>query len=153
MTTLSLRSLGHLMRRARGAWSDVPPDGDDVQAVEEILTPTEFTLWSAMAERDKRHSIEVLARFDAAGPPVARHIRAAVLLHDAGKIDSGLGFSMRVLATVIGPRGRLFRLYHDHERLGVERARRMGVSEDVLEVLERRVSKDMLERLDVADDI
>lgn len=149
----SLRALGHLIRRARGSWSDRPPSRESAQIARDVLTPTEHALWSAMADRDKRHSLEVLARFDSTGPLMARHIRAAVLLHDAGKIESGLGFWSRIFATLIGPRGRRFTLYHDHERLGASRARRMGVSEEVLAVLERRSNKDILERFDVADNV
>lgn len=80
-----------------------------------------------MQGRDQRHSLEVLARFDMLLPGSTRQRRAAALLHDIGKTASGLGWTMRVVATVVGPRGRRFALYHDHERIGSEMLR--GVSD------------------------
>ena len=40
------------------------------------------------------------------------------MLHDIGKLDSGLGTAGRVLASVVGPRTKRLRRYHDHEAIG-----------------------------------
>ena len=53
-----------------------------------------------------------------AGPTATRAEMAGALLHDVGKIEAGLGTFGRVAATVVGPRTRRFRLYHDHEAIG-----------------------------------
>lgn len=110
----------HLVRRALGSWSNpaLPPEG--LRIARETLTDAEYSLWSGMQGRDQRHSLHVLARFDASMPGALRPWRAAALLHDVGKTASDLGWTMRIVATLLGPRGRRFRLYHDHERIGAE---------------------------------
>ena len=45
---------------------------------------------------------------------------AGALLHDVGKLESGLGTLARVVATIVGPRTARFRRYHDHERIGAD---------------------------------
>ena len=40
------------------------------------------------------------------------------MLHDIGKLDSGLGTVGRVVASVVGPRTQRLRRYHDHEAIG-----------------------------------
>jgi hypothetical protein len=37
-----------------------------------------------------------------------------------GKTVSDLGWFMRVVATIVGPRGVAFAMYHDHEKLGAQ---------------------------------
>ena len=73
-----------------------------------------------MQFRDQRHSIVVFRRFVEMAPDAIREERAAALLHDVGKNVSGLGFTSRVVATVVGPRSRRFAEYHNHENLGAE---------------------------------
>ena len=51
---------------------------------------------------------------------------AGALLHDVGKVQSGLGTWGRVAATVVGPRTRRFRQYHDHEQIGANMAAQAG---------------------------
>lgn len=53
-------------------------------------------------------------------PPAKRTEQAAALLHDVGKTVSGLGWLMRIVATIVGPRGSAFAMYHDHENLAVQ---------------------------------
>jgi predicted methyltransferase len=60
-------------------------------------------------------------------PPAKRTEQAAALLHDVGKTVSGLGWFLRILATVVGSRGVRFAMYHDHENLGVQMLQ--GISE------------------------
>ena len=73
-----------------------------------------------MTVQDRRHSILVARRFVEFAPEASRAEVAAALLHDVGKLASGLGTFARVVATVVGPRTDRFRPYHDHERLGAE---------------------------------
>ena len=80
-----------------------------------------------MSNPDRRHAIQVTRRFESrlgasyAESPVAdRRVLAAGLMHDVGKIRCGLGTCARVVATLVGPRCKRFRLYHDHETIGVE---------------------------------
>jgi hypothetical protein len=51
---------------------------------------------------------------------------AGALLHDAGKVEAGLGTFGRVVATVVGPRTARFRSYHDHEAIGARLADAAG---------------------------
>jgi len=60
-------------------------------------------------------------------PPAKRTEQAAALLHDIGKTVSDLGWLMRIIATLVGPRGVRFAMYHDHENLGVQMLQ--GISE------------------------
>ncbi len=110
----------HLVKRAVSSLSQTPPTSQDIAVVAQVLNVAEFAVWSDMQFRDQRHSIVVLRRFDVLVPGAVTAERAAALLHDVGKNISGLGFFLRVIATVVGPRGQRFIAYHDHERLGAE---------------------------------
>lgn len=123
----SVARVRHLVRRAVGSWSNAAPPPAGLDIARQTLNDAEYSLWTGMQGRDQRHSLEVLARFDTLLPGATRQSRAAALLHDIGKTASGLGWTMRVVATVVGPRGRRFCLYHDHERIGSEMLR--GVSD------------------------
>ncbi len=66
------------------------------------MLPGERALWRRLSGPDRRHAVGV-ARAVATGMPSApRPVLAAALLHDVGKVDSGLGTFARVPATVIG---------------------------------------------------
>jgi Flp pilus assembly protein TadB len=93
---------------------------------ESLLTAGERDLWRRMAVADRRHSIVVARRFADRRPEATREELAGALLHDVGKIEAGLGTFARVLATIVGPRTRRFRAYHDHERLGADVLDRSG---------------------------
>lgn len=129
--------MGHLVRRFAGALSPAGPDREAEKWVEETLTAPELALWRRMSGPDRRHAVGVARRVvvalgpDEATPPV----RAAALLHDVGKVESGLGTLGRVPATVVGMvsghrraerwasgRGPLRRVgrYLDHSRIGAE---------------------------------
>lgn len=108
----------HLSRRAWTSMSNAPLSGKDVEIAERLLTVDEFDLWWSMQPRDQAHSIAVLRRFIDSYPPATRAEQAAALLHDVGKNASRLGWSGRILATIVGPRGERFRKYHDHEMIG-----------------------------------
>jgi putative nucleotidyltransferase with HDIG domain len=117
-----MASIAHLARRFAGSVSTRPPVDLDEAWARSHLLDAEVTLWDRMGPADRRHSIEVARRFvelaAASGTTIDRPAIAAALLHDVGKLDSGLGTCSRVLATVIGPKGDRFRRYHDHEVIG-----------------------------------
>jgi len=105
-----------------------------------------------MQYRDQRHSIVVLRRFDVMAITAVTAERAAALLHDVGKKISNLGFSLRVIATVVGSRGQRFIAYHDHERLGAELLRSISDPRTV-ELVGGLVDDEISLLLKAADDI
>lgn len=116
----------HLVRRFVTSLSSSPPGpADDVWA-RRSLGESEVALWESMPSPDRRHSIEVARRFAARRPGATRAELAGALLHDVGKVSSGLGTFGRVAATVIGPRTDRFASYHDHEAIGAHMAREAG---------------------------
>lgn len=118
--------LAHLTRRFLRSLDPRPPSDVDLLEVRAILSPSEFELWSSLPSHDRRHSLDVLRRFDSMVPDANAPERAAALLHDVGKVSSSLGRIARVAATIVGPRGRRFREYHDHERIGADLLHRSG---------------------------
>lgn len=115
-----MKKLWHLVKRAVTSLSNEPLSGADVERAERLLLPQEFELWWSMPPRDQRHSLQVYERFMRFYPPAKRTEQAAALLHDVGKTVSGLGWLMRIVATIVGPRGVAFAMYHDHENIAVQ---------------------------------
>lgn len=128
----------HLAARFFTSLSNDPPEPADDAWAESQLLPGEVALWRRMSNQDKRHSITVARRFLAARPEATRAEIAGALLHDVGKIECGLGTWGRVVATLVGRRGRRFRLYHDHERIGSELAAAAGSDHDTVEMIAER---------------
>jgi hypothetical protein len=97
---------GHLAGRFFGALRPGGPSPADRAWVESVLEPGEFALWARQPGHDQRHSAGVARRVEAAlaGGPHAGDTRwpACALLHDIGKLASGLGIPARVLATLVG---------------------------------------------------
>lgn len=95
--------LTHLVRRFAGSmWPAGPPPADDAWATAS-LGPGEVALWRRMSGPDRRHAVGVARRTtDLLGPRATRPVVAAALLHDVGKVDSGLGPVRRSLATLAG---------------------------------------------------
>jgi hypothetical protein len=141
----------HLARRFLGSLVPWPPRPPDVAWVATVLTPEERSVWERMRRADRRHSIAVARRLEAAlaGTAHAGDPRwpAAALLHDSGKLDSRLGTFGRVGATlaaralgrerVLGwtaPGGvrRRVRLYLRHPDLGAERLALAGARPEVV---------------------
>ncbi len=120
-------TLAHLFRRAVTSLSNAVPAETEMALAESVLNREEFALWCTMDGRDMRHSMEVLRRFERNAPIATTAERAAALLHDVGKTQSGLGWCGRVFATVVGPRGRRFAAYHAHESIGAGMLR--GISD------------------------
>ena len=94
-------SAGHLVGRFFGSlWPFGPKQVDDDWAVDHLLD-TEVELWRRMPRADRRHGIGVARRTVVLlDDDAERSIVAAALLHDVGKIDSGLGTYLRVMATL-----------------------------------------------------
>jgi HD domain len=116
----------HLGRRFFSSLSRRPPGEDDERWAEHWLLPTEVELWRRMTNADRRHAIAVARRFADRRPRATRAEMAGALLHDVGKVESGLGTLARVAATVAGPRTARFRTYHDHESIGARLAEAAG---------------------------
>ncbi|HYI60951.1 MAG TPA: hypothetical protein VEW93_04005 [Acidimicrobiales bacterium] len=127
---------GHLVRRFVGSLAPGTVAGDDLAWVDGQLTEREGELWRSMPRADRRHSLAVARRVQAAlGAEATRPVLAAALLHDVGKVASGLGTYGRVMATLSGAvagrdmaeawsqtRGvtRRIGLYLRHEELGAD---------------------------------
>ena len=86
-------------------------------------------------------------------PVASRDHVAAALLHDVGKTRSDLSTGERVLATLVGPRTRRFREYHDHERIGWDMCREAGSSPATLDLLAGRADPAVVDALCRADNI
>jgi len=129
-----MTSTTHLARRFVTSLSHAPPPADDTAWAVGQLLPAESELWERMTVHDRRHSILVARRFVEFAPDAGRAEVAGALLHDVGKLASGLGTMSRVLATIVGPRTQRFRLYHDHERLGAEMLVAAGSSSVTIEL-------------------
>jgi hypothetical protein len=129
-----MSQIGHLRRRFAGSLSRREPDVADVAWVDSQLLDGESLLWHRMSAADRRHSIAVARRFDELGPWSREEISGA-LLHDVGKLESGLGTIGRVAATIVGPRTARFRRYHDHERIGAELLAGAGSSHVTVELV------------------
>lgn len=142
----------HLIKRAFGSFSQSPPNPIEIAKAQDVLNQAEFKTWTEMQNRDRRHSIAVLDRFDELAPTALQTERAAALLHDVGKNVSGLGFIARVVATLVGPRGKRFTDYHNHEALGAELL--IAISDPRTVDLVRGAANDEASRLlRAADDI
>lgn len=128
--------LGHLSRRFFSSLSRRPPERTDVAWALAKLLPGEATLWQQMPVQDRRHSIVVARRLTTLVEQPTRAELAGALLHDVGKLQSGLGTVSRVVATVVGSRTKRFRRYHDHEELGLEMLRRAGSDAGTLAVID-----------------
>jgi hypothetical protein len=142
----------HLIKRAFGSFSQSPPNPIEIAKAQDVLNQAEFKTWTEMQNRDQRHCVAVLDRFDELAPTALQTERAAALLHDVGKNVSGLGFIARVMATLVGPRGKRFAEYHNHETLGAELL--IAISDPRTVDLVRGAANDEASRLlRVADDI
>ncbi|HEY5876550.1 MAG TPA: hypothetical protein VIT64_14690 [Ilumatobacteraceae bacterium] len=138
---------GHLVRRFAGSLSRRPPSPDDCAWAMGSLLPGEADLWGQLSVQDQRHSIEVAHRFVAGSALLpGRAEVAAALLHDIGKIDSGLGTFGRVAATLWGAlggaraergSGRIGR-YLRHEAIGAELLVEVGSEARTLELVAGR---------------
>lgn len=92
----------HLARRFFGSLSPRPLDPVDDTWVAGILGVGERDLWQRMPLADRKHAAGVARAVTTMLDDPSRPVLAAALLHDVGKIESGLGTFGRVLATIVG---------------------------------------------------
>jgi hypothetical protein len=93
----------HLTRRFFGSLRPGGPKRADEEWAREQLLPSEVELWQRMRGADRRHAVGVARDVERAlGAEATRPVLAAALLHDVGKIESGLGVYGRVIATLCG---------------------------------------------------
>ena len=96
-----MSSAGHLVKRFFGSVLPIGPSAEDQAWALGVLLPGEQEVWGRMSRQDRRHAAAVARRTEAAlGDAAARPVLAAALLHDCGKVVSGLGTYGRVVATV-----------------------------------------------------
>ena len=96
-----LQHARHLAGRFFGSLHPGGPNAAEELWVASQLTAGERDVWRRMANPDRRHAVGVARRLHATvASPVERPVAAAALLHDCGKVVSGLGTYGRVLATV-----------------------------------------------------
>jgi hypothetical protein len=133
-----LAELGHLARRFVTSLSAAEPAEPDTTWAESQFIVGEVQLWRRLTSSDRRHAILVARRFESMGGSWSRDELAGALLHDVGKLDSGLGTFGRVVATIVGPRTDRLRRYHDHERIGAELLEAAGSSTITIELVHGR---------------
>lgn len=137
----------HLARRFLGALSPAAPSAPDESWAAGRLVGPELALFAAMANHDRRHAIGVARRALALrGVDAPDDLAAAALLHDVGKVHSGLGPVGRARATVrIAVLGRervraqvartewtrRVAIYADHPGLGAADLRARGARDRV----------------------
>nr|MDA8047566.1 hypothetical protein [Actinomycetota bacterium] len=95
-------SFRHLAARFFGALDPRGPAPEEEAWALGWLRPGEQLLWRRMSGPDRRHAAGVARDVDrllAPDPPV-REVMASALLHDVGKVESGLGTFSRVAVTV-----------------------------------------------------
>ena len=131
-----MASASHLVRRFFGSLRPGGPGEHAETWVAARLLPGELALWRRMSGPDRRHAVAVAERVERAlGHEATRPVIAAALLHDVGKVESGLRTYGRVVATlsakVAGPemastwrkqRGyaRKVGLYLQHDQIGAD---------------------------------
>jgi hypothetical protein len=97
-------SFRHLAERFFGALDPRGPDPVEEAWALGWLLPGEQQLWNRMSGPDRRHAAgvarEVAALLDDGRSLPGREVMAAALLHDVGKIESGLGTFARVGVTL-----------------------------------------------------
>jgi len=109
----------HLARRFFGSLAPGGPSAADAAWVEGLLSEAEMGLWRRMSGADQRHAAGVARTV--AKSSSDRAVLVAALLHDVGKVESGLGTFERVAATLARPaRPARWQPYYDHPRIGAE---------------------------------
>jgi hypothetical protein len=99
----TLATWRHLVARFAGSLRPGGPRKADEAWATASLLPGEVLLWRRMSGADRRHAVGVARHAAAAlGPEATRPVVAAALLHDVGKVDSGLGPVRRAVVTIAG---------------------------------------------------
>jgi hypothetical protein len=95
-------SLWHLVTRFFGSLRPGPPPPHDEVWAAEHLVAGERLIWERMSNPDRRHAVGVgRAVVAELGRDATRPVVAAALLHDSGKVVSGLRTPARVAATML----------------------------------------------------
>jgi hypothetical protein len=95
--------VAHLIRRFFGSLWPFGPRPADEAWVAGILSGEEHKLWRRMGRADRRHAVAAARRVERElGAEAMPAVLAAALLHDVGKVASGLGLVGRVVATMVG---------------------------------------------------
>ncbi len=143
--------LVNLIRRQVAALSRLQASPAEQAWAASVLQPAELGLWRRLSAHDQHHSVEVARGVERrlAGTEYAGDGRwlAAALLHDIGKVLSGLSLPERIVATLLGkviavraardwaaaPSGQKRRLglYLTHGPAGAEWIRSAGGREEV----------------------
>jgi hypothetical protein len=144
--------IDHLVRRALSSLNNSALSDSEISSALPWLNAEELALWFSMPPRDCRHSLQVHARFAELCPIASRDEHAAALLHDVGKISSGLGWMLRVVATVVGSRGVRFTEYHNHAVVGAQMLHGISTPRTIALVAEE-VDDDVSRALYAADNI
>jgi hypothetical protein len=98
-----MAKITHLVKRALTSALPLGPSRADEAWARAQLSDAERELWGRMSRSDRRHAAGVAHRVDALlGDAATPPVRAAALLHDVGKVESGLGTYRRVVATLSG---------------------------------------------------
>src|SRR6267143_1046869 len=103
MNGLMSRRIVHLAGRFFSSLLPLRVSARDREWVGSVLRPEELDLWSHLSSEDRRESVGVARRTEAAlaGTEHAGDARwlAAALLHDVGKLDARFGPVRRAVAT------------------------------------------------------
>jgi hypothetical protein len=148
-----MKLMNHLVRRYLRALSAKKPSSSDCVEVGRVLGNELFGLWMTMPIHDQAHSIVVWRRYLQLRPSASQSEEAAVLLHDIGKIKSGLGIHARVCATILGPRTKRWRMYSEHEAIGAEMLKSLNVDPIIVAIVLGEGHPDIQDALRKADDI
>jgi hypothetical protein len=93
----------HLARRFFGSLRPGGPKKSEDEWARSQLLPSEVRLWQRMSNPDRRHAAAVARDVERSlGHEASRPVLAAALLHDVGKVESGLRTYGRVIATLCG---------------------------------------------------
>lgn len=150
---VSRSSTRHLVKRFLMSLSRRALSVEQLAWVRKYLLEDESSLWTRMALSDQRHSLVVAQRFVTLKPDAQRDHIAAALLHDVGKVESDLGIAMRVIATLIGPRTKRLRAYHDHETIGLDLCIKAHSTTETLRVLRADSTDEIAALIRRADNI
>jgi hypothetical protein len=96
-----MATASHLVRRFLGSLRPGGPSAADRAWIDEQLLPAERPLWARLSGPDRRHAAGVAREVERIlGHEATRPVLAAALLHDVGKVESGLRTYGRVVATL-----------------------------------------------------
>lgn len=96
-----MATTSHLVRRFFGSLRPGGPSAADRAWVDAQLLPAERALWIRLSGPDRRHATAAAREVERIlGHDATRPVLAAALLHDIGKLESGLRTYGRVVATL-----------------------------------------------------